>query len=236
MTFFYLMYDWTYILVIIGALLCVGASALVNGTFARYSGVQTSRGITGAGAAKTLLNTNGIYIPITRISGSLTDHYDPSQKTLSLSDPVFGQTSISAVAVAAHECGHALQDDQSYLPLRFRTALVPVVNFGATISWPLIFIGFLLNGNISVWLLDAGTILFSLVLLFQLVTLPVEFNASSRALHMLDNEGILTKEEMAGARKVLVAAAMTYVASVASSALQLLRLLILIGGKNSSND
>ena len=233
---FYGFYDWTYVLIIIGAVLSLGASALVNGTFARYAGTTTARRVTGADAATWLLRSQGIgYINIRHISGSLTDHYNPADKSLSLSDSVYGSHSISAVAVAAHECGHAMQDAFNYSPLRIRTAIVPVVNFGSTLSWPLILAGFLLRGNISLMLLYAGTILFCLVVLFQLVTLPVEFDASGRALRLLEDQGILSEEELKGARKVLTAAALTYVASVAASLLQLLRLLIIIGGRRRND-
>ena len=228
-------YDWTYVLIIIGALLSMGASAMVNTTFSRYSGVGNSRGISGAETAQSLMRSAGLLIPITHISGNLTDHYDPSQKSLSLSDPVYGSTSVAAVAVAAHECGHAMQDAENYSPLRIRSAIVPVVNFGAKLSWPLIFLGIILNGSISLWLLYAGTILFCLVVAFQLVTLPVEFDASARALRMLENQGILADSEMDGAKKVLRAAALTYVAGVASSLLQLLRLLLIINGRRRND-
>ena len=229
-------YDSTYILIIIGMVLSLGASAYVNGTFSRYSRMTNARGITGAEAALRLLRSQGIgTVSVQQISGSLTDHYNPAEKILRLSDPVFGSGSVSAVAVAAHECGHAIQDDLRYAPLRIRTAIVPVASFGAKTSWILIAVSFLLGGKISLMFLYAGTILFCLALLFELVTLPVEFDASSRALRLLDELGILSDGELAGAKKVLRAAALTYVASVAASLLQLLRLLIIIGGRRGND-
>lgn len=221
-------YDSTYILVLIGALLSMWASARVNSAFRKYSRVRSRNGITGAQAAERLLHAQGIYdVRIEHISGSLTDHYDPGAQVLRLSDDVYGSTSIAAVGVAAHECGHAMQHAEGYTPLSIRTALVPVANFGAKISWPLIILGLIFGGSASNILLQAGILLFCAVVLFQIVTLPVEFNASSRALRLLDETGMLIPDEVRQTRKVLSAAAMTYVASVAASLLQLLRLLLL---------
>ena len=187
-------------------------------------------GMTGAQAAERILHAAGIYdVRVQHVSGNLTDHYNPANKTLNLSDSVCNQTSVAAVGVAAHECGHAIQDAESYAPLKIRGAIVPVVNFGATISWPLILIGIVLGGSRTLIML--GVLLFSLTVIFQLVTLPVEFNASSRALKILGNSHILYDDEISGARKVLTAAALTYVAAAASSILQLLRLLLLFGDR-----
>ena len=225
-------YDPTYILSIIGVFLSLAASAKVNTTFARYAGVRNRRGITGQMAAEQILHQAGIYdVQVQRISGKLTDHYDPKNKILRLSDSTDGSTSVAAVGVAAHECGHAIQHATNYLPLSIRGALVPVANFGAQISWPMIIIGLLFNGNMSGLFINLGILLFSCSVLFQIVTLPVEFNASSRALHILGGSGLLDQEEVGQARKVLGAAALTYVAGAAASILQLLRLLILTRGR-----
>lgn len=229
---YYYYWDPTYILVLIGALLSIAASALVNSTFRRYSSVRARSGLTGAQAAEQLLHAQGIFdVQIRRVSGNLTDHYDPRNKTLSLSDAVYGVSTVAAVGVAAHECGHAMQHANGYLPLKIRGAMVPVVNFGSYLSWPLIVIGLFLNGSASSMLLNAGLILFGLVVLFQLVTLPVEINASRRAVRLLDAQHILVGEEVSQTGRVLKAAALTYVASAAASLLQLLRLLILTRGR-----
>ena len=225
-------YDPTYILIIIGVFLSLAASAKVNSTFARYAGVRNRRGITGQMAAEQILHQAGIYdVQVQRISGKLTDHYDPKNKILRLSDSTYGSTSVAAVGVAAHECGHAIQHATNYLPLSIRGALVPMANFGAQISWPMIIIGLLFNGNMSGLFINLGILLFSCSVLFQIVTLPVEFNASSIALHILGGSGLLDQEEVGQARKVLGAAALTYVAGAAASILQLLRLLILTRGR-----
>lgn len=226
---FYYFYDWTYILVIIGAVICLAASARVNRVFAQYSTVRSHSGMTGREAAEQILHRNGIYdVQVIHIPGNLTDHYNPGKKTLGLSDTVYNSTSVAAIGVAAHECGHAMQDAQDYGPLRLRSALVPVANFGAQLSWPLIIIGLLLGGSS---LISLGILLFSLAVLFQLVTLPVEYNASHRAVTLLDSIGILQGQEVGQTRKVLHAAALTYVAAAAGSILQLLRLLILFGNR-----
>ena len=189
--------------------------------------------MTGADAARRLLNSQGIYdVTVRAVAGELTDHYDPRTRTVNLSQPVYGATSISAIGVAAHECGHAMQHNEGYAPLRFRSALVPVANFGSAISWPMILIGVMIGGLGSP-LVEIGILLFSLAVLFQLVTLPVEFNASARAVRLLDSQGILVGDEVSGTRKVLSAAALTYVAAAATSILQLLRLVILFGGRNN---
>ncbi len=224
-------FDPTYFLVIIGALLSLAASARVKTTFAKYSRVRSLSGMTGAQAAEKILHSAGIHdVAVLHINGNLTDHYDPRSKTLKLSDTVYGQSSVAAIGVAAHECGHAIQHNDGYIPLRLRSAIVPVANIGATISWPLILIGLFLG--YSQTLINIGIILFSCAVLFQIVTLPVELNASARAVRILDETGILYGEEVAHTKKVLGAAALTYVAAAAASILQLLRLVILFGGRN----
>jgi len=226
-------YDPTYILVIIGAILCLLASAKVKGTFQKYSRYRSESGMTGAQAAQEMLHRNGIYdVQVLHIRGNLTDHYDPRNKTLSLSDPVYNSTSVAAIGVAAHECGHAIQHQQEYVPLSLRSSLVPVANFGSTMAWPLIILGFLFNSNTGYYMILLGIVLFSFSVLFQLVTLPVEFNASHRALVFLRESEMLDPAELKYTRKVLGAAALTYVASAAAIILQLLRLIILAGGRN----
>lgn len=224
-------YDPTYILVIIGIILTLAASAKVKGTFAKYSKVRSMSGMTGADAARRVLNSAGIYdVTIERISGNLTDHYDPRGKVLRLSDSVYGSQSVAAIGVAAHECGHAIQDQQDYVPLRIRASLVPVANIGSTLAWPIIVIGAIIGAFDTLVLF--GIILFSAAVLFQLITLPVEFNASSRAVAILDQTGILGSQEIHDTKKVLSAAALTYVASAATAILQLLRLVLLFGGRD----
>lgn len=221
MPYFY--YDWTMILVIPGLLLGLYAQFKVKSTFDRYSRVRTKSGLTAEAAARMLLSRGGsTNVTISRVNGSLTDHYDPSSKTLRLSDSVYGSDSVAAVGVAAHECGHALQEHDGYGLLKLRTALVPVVNIGSSLYLPIFMAGLLFS-----WepLQMVGILCFGLTLLFSLVTLPVEINASKRALGMLD--GVLEAEELRGARAVLSAAALTYLASVISSALQLLRLILI---------
>ncbi len=221
-------WDPTYILVIIAALISVAASARVNSTYARYSRVRSASGMTGAEAARRILQMQGIYdVSVEHVSGRLTDHYDPRSKVLRLSDATFGSTSVAAVGVAAHECGHAIQHARGYAPLAIRSTLVPVANLGATLSWPLVLIGLLIRSDSGMIFINAGILLFCAVVLFQVVTLPVEFNASSRGLRLLTETGILYDSEAAQTKKVLSAAAMTYVASVAASLLQLLRLLLI---------
>lgn len=231
MPFYY--FDPTYILVIIGAVICLIASARVKLTFNKFNKVRSMLGMTGAQAAERILHAAGIYdVTVQHVSGELTDHYDPRNKTLRLSDSVYGSPSVAAVGVAAHECGHAIQHQQSYAPLSIRAAIVPVANFGSFIAWPLIVIGFFITSSTGSLLINLGILCFSLTVLFQLVTLPVEFNASSRAVRILGETGILGEEELRGTRKVLGAAALTYVAGAASAILQLVRLLILSGGRD----
>lgn len=227
----YRMFDPTIFLVLIGVVLSMAASAKVNSTYAKFSQVRSMTGLTGAEAAKRLLNSQGIYdVQVRHVAGKLTDHYDPRTKTVNLSDAVYGSTSVAAIGVAAHECGHAIQDNTEYVPLRLRAAIVPAVNIGATISWPVILFGVLIGGLGSP-LVMIGILLFSLSVLFQLVTLPVEFNASARAVRLLDSMGILKGQEVGYTKQVLGAAALTYVAAAAGSILQLFRLVILFGGR-----
>lgn len=226
-------YDPTYLLVIIGAVICLLASSNVTRTFEKYSRFGCKRGTTGAEAAANILRNAGITdVRIEHIRGNLTDNYDPRTKVLHLSDSVYGSTSVAAVGVAAHECGHAIQHQVGYVPIKIRSAIVPVVNIGSKLSWPVIILGLILG---SLNLLNVGILLFALTLLFQIVTLPVEFNASGRALRILDGSGMLYQDEMKGARRVLSAAAMTYVTATVSTLLQLLRLLILFGGRRNND-
>lgn len=223
-------WDPTYILLVIGMLLSLAASARVKSTFAIYSRVRSASGMTGAEAARRILHMAGITdVMVVPVSGSLTDHYDPRRKKLALSQDVYDKTSVAAIGVAAHECGHAIQHQVNYAPLSLRTAIVPAANIGSSLSWPLFLAGLIFSIRP---LLTLGIVLFSLAVLFQLVTLPVELNASSRALKMLGNSGILGNDELKNAKKVLAAAALTYVAALAASVLQLLRLIILAGGKD----
>ena len=218
---FYYYMDPTYILVIIGLLLSMGASIKVKSTFARYARVRSMSGMTGAEAAERILHSSGIYdVSVQRVSGQLSDHYDPRTKVLRLSDSVYGEASVAAIGVAAHECGHAIQHDKAYIPLKVRAAFVPVANFGASLSIPLILIGVIFAR--SQFLINLGIWLFSLAVIFQLITLPVEFNASRRAVARLGETGILYGDEIKATKKVLGAAALTYVAGTAASLLQLL--------------
>ena len=229
--YYYYSYDWTYLLVIIGALLSIFASMRVNSTFNKYAKVRSMTGMTGAEAAQRILQYNGIYdVRIQQVSGTLTDHYDPRNKTLNLSDATYASASVAAVGVAAHECGHAIQHNVGYGPLKLRSTLVPAANIGSKLGIPIILLGILLSYN-SV-LIQIGIWVFALAVLFQVVTLPVEFNASSRAVQALDQMGILAGQEVSQCRKVLSAAALTYVAAAASAILQLLRLVILFGGNH----
>ena len=227
----YLYWDSTYILVIIGAIICMIASAKVKTTFNKYSQYRSMSGMTGAQAAQRILNAAGIYdVKVRHVSGSLTDHYNPANKTLNLSDTVCNSTSVAAVGVAAHECGHAIQHARGYVPLRLRSAFVPIANFGSALAWPVIIIGALMNSRSSMMIINFGILLFSFAVTFQIITLPVEFDASRRGLAMLQDYGILGQSELQGSKAVLSAAAMTYVASAAASVLQLLRLLMIVNG------
>lgn len=237
MPMYYGGFDPTYLLVIIGAVICAIASARVNSTYNKYSKYRSMLGITGAEAAERILHTAGIYdVKIRHISGSLTDNYNPGNRTLNLSDSVYGSTSVAAIGVAAHECGHAIQHQQGYIPLTLRSAIVPVANFGSTIAWPLIIIGLFFSSSTGHLLITLGIFCFSFAVIFQLVTLPVEFNASHRALVILEDKGILSEQELPYTRKVLSAAALTYVASALSAILQLFRLILLFGRRGSDDD
>lgn len=228
----YYYWDPTYILVVIGAVICMIASARVKGTFNKYSQLRSMSGMNGAQVAQRVLQAAGIYdVQVRHVSGSLTDHYDPRTKTVNLSDPVYNATSVAAHGVAAHECGHAIQHAKSYAPLSIRSALVPVANFGSMLAWPVILIGLLFNTRSSGLIIDIGILLFSAAVLFQLVTLPVEFDASRRALVMLRTQGILADDELKYTRRVLKSAALTYVASAAAAILQLLRIILITNGR-----
>lgn len=229
----YYWWDPTYILVVIGAIICLMASAKVKTTYAKYSKYRSMSGLTGAEVAERILKNAGIYdVRVGHISGNLTDHYNPKTKVLNLSDSVYGSTSVAAIGVAAHECGHAIQHQTGYFPLVLRGMLVPVANFGSTMAWPLIIIGLLFSSSTGSFLVQLGIIFFSLAVLFQIVTLPVEFNASNRAVQILGSTNMLQNEELRYTKKVLGAAALTYVASAAAAILQLLRLVILFGGRD----
>lgn len=228
----YYYWDPTYILVVIGAVICMIASARVKGTFNKYSQLRSMSGMNGAQVAQRVLQAAGIYdVQVRHVSGSLTDHYDPRTKTVNLSDPVYNATSVAALGVAAHECGHAIQHAKSYAPLSIRSALVPIANFGSMLAWPVILIGLLFNTRSSGLIIDMGILLFSAAVLFQLVTLPVEFDASRRALVMLRTQGILADDELRYTRRVLKSAALTYVASAAAAILQLLRIILITNGR-----
>jgi len=221
-------YDPTYFLVLIGVVICLLASAKMNATFNKYSKVRNHSGMTGREAAEAVLHRAGIYdVRVERVAGNLTDHYDPRNKVLRLSDATYSSTSVAAMGVAAHECGHAIQHAQGYAPLKFRSSLVPVANFGSQIAWPLILFGLIFSSNMSSIFLNLGILAFSMAVLFQLVTLPVEFNASNRAIRILAGSGMLQGDEVRHTRKVLTAAALTYVASAASAILQLLRIVLI---------
>lgn len=228
-------FDPTYWLVIIGAVVCMVAQMRVSTTFRKYAKVRSQSGLTGAQAAQRILQMSGIYdVRIEHIRGELTDHYDPSAKVLRLSDATYGSTSVAAIGVAAHECGHAVQHQKEYAPLKLRTALVPAANIGSKLGIPIILLGALLGMNQL--FIQIGIWVFAIAVLFQIVTLPVEFNASGRALSMLGSYGLMGDEETRGCRKVLSAAALTYVAAAAASIMQLLRLVLLFGNNNRRRD
>ncbi len=222
------MMDSSYIFVIIGIIITLLASAHIKNTYARYDKVSSRRGITGAECARRILDANGLrHIQIRRISGSLTDNFDPRNNIISLSDATYASSSIAALGVAAHECGHAVQHQAGYVPIKIRNGIVPFVNICSHASLPLIFIGLILGwANLAM----LGIVLYCAVFAFQLVTIPTETNASARALKTLESMAILDEDEIKGAKKVLTAAAMTYFASAASTALQILRLLMLVSG------
>lgn len=228
-------FDWTYIVLVLPCvLLSLWASSNVNSTFKKYSRQLSSRRITGAEAARRVLAANGVYgVRIDRVSGSLTDHFDPRTNVIRLSDSVYDNPSTAAIGVAAHEAGHAVQYAQGYGPIKLRAAIIPVTNIGSKLAMPLILIGLLLSfmENFSFFFVYLGIACFGLSLVFQLVTLPVEFNASRRAMVALEEGGILTDEERKGAKKTLKAAALTYVAATATALAQLLRLILIFGGR-----
>ena len=232
----YLFWDSTYILVLIGAVICMIASANVKSTYNKYAKYRSGSGMTGAQAAERLLWACGITdVKVGHVSGNLTDHYNPATKVLNLSDTVYNSTSVAAIGVAAHEIGHALQHAKGYAPLKIRTAFVPVANIGSTLAWPVILIGLLINSQSSQMIINVGIIMFSFAVIFQLVTLPVEFNASRRALTLLEQQGILGQQELTHTKRVLRAAALTYVASAAAAILQLLRIILLFGGRRRND-
>ena len=227
-------FDPTYFLVLIGAAICMIASANVKSTYSKYAAYRSMTGMTGAQVAERLLRSAGIYdVKVGHVSGELSDHYNPATKVVNLSDSVYGSSSVAAIGVAAHECGHAIQHAKGYAPLKFRTWFVPIANFGSKLAWPLILIGFFINSQSSQMIIDAGIFLFSFAVIFQIVTLPVEFNASKRALRSLEASGIMSADELVGAKKVLDAAALTYVAAAMASVLSLIRLIMI---SNRNND
>ena len=239
MPYYYYGFDWTYVVLVLPCLiLSLWASANVNSTFKKYSKQYSLRQLTGAEAAQRVLRANGVHgVRIERVSGNLTDHYDPKTNVIRLSDGVYNNTSTAAIGVACHEAGHAVQYAEGYAPIKLRAAIIPVTNFGSRLAMPLILIGLLFStlGSFSDTLIYLGIACFGLSLVFQLVTLPVEFNASRRALHAIEDGGLLTEEEQIGARKTLTAAALTYVAATAVSLAQLLRLITLFGGRRRND-
>lgn len=228
-------FDWTYIILVMPAvLLSMWASANVKSSYARYSRQFNSRGITGAQAARRVLDANGLYhVAIERVGGELSDHFDPQSNIVRLSEGVYDSTSTAAVGVACHEVGHAIQYAVNYAPVKIRTALVPITNLGAQLSVPLIIGGFILAGFAPRLLMLSylGVACFGLSALFQFITLPTEFNASRRAVQTIEGMGLLQHEELDGAKKVLRAAALTYVAALAVSLMQLLRFIIMVSGR-----
>ena len=236
---YYYGFDWTYVVLVLPCVLfSLWASANVNGTFKRYSNQYSRRGLTGAQAAERVLRANGIgNVRVERVSGNLTDHYDPQTNVIRLSDNVYGSTSTAAIGVACHEAGHAVQYAQNYAPIRIRAAVIPATNLGSRLAMPLILIGILISafGELSYFFIYLGIACFGLSLVFQLVTLPVEFNASRRAMAAIDQSGLLTEDEQQGARRTLRAAALTYVAATAVALSQLLRLLVLFGGRRKND-
>lgn len=232
---YYYGFDWTYLVLVLPcAIFAMIASARVNSTFKKYSTQYSSRRITGAEAARRVLSANGIRnVRVDRVSGNLTDHYDPKANVIRLSDSVYDSTSTSAIGVACHEAGHAVQYAEHYAPVKWRAAIIPITNLGSKLAMPLILIGLLLSalGSVSYFFVYLGIAAFGLSFVFQLITLPVEFNASRRAIQAISQYGILTEAELQGAKKTLQAAAMTYVAATATALAQLLRLILLYGGR-----
>ncbi len=223
-------YDWTFGLIIIAIIISAWAQIKVSSTYSKYSKVMAQNGMTASDVARLILDSNNLQdVPVERVAGNLTDHYDPRTRVLRLSDTVYNSSSVAAIGVAAHEVGHAIQDEHEYAPLKVRGALVPLVSFSSSASWVLIILGIFLS---SLGMIQFGILLFSAVVVFQLVTLPVEFNASSRALVALEGGGFLNRDEVEQSRKVLSAAAMTYVAAALASILQLIRLLAIFGHRD----
>ena len=235
-----LYFDWTYLVLVLPCMiLAMVASANVNSTFKRYSQQRSMRGLTGAEAAKRVLSANGVHdVRIERVSGNLTDHYDPKANVIRLSDSVYSNTSTAAIGVACHEAGHAVQYAENYGPIKLRAAIIPVTNFGSRLAMPLILAGLLFSGlgELSVTIVYLGIACFGLSFVFQVVTLPVEFNASNRAIRAIESGNLLTDDELRGAKKTLRAAAMTYVAATAVALAQLLRLIVLFGGGRRRRD
>lgn len=232
---YYYGFDWTYLVLVLPCVIfSMWASSSVNSTFNKYSKELSVRHITGAEAAQRVLFSNGVRnVQIQRVSGNLTDHYDPTTNVIRLSDSVYDNTSVAAIGVACHEAGHAVQYAENYGPIKLRAAIIPVTNLGSKLAMPLILLGLVLTvmGDLSYWLVYLGIACFGLSLVFQLVTLPVEFNASRRAMNAIEQSGLLTEDEQHGAKKTLRAAAMTYVAATAVALGQLLRLIVLFGGR-----
>ncbi len=223
-------FDPSMLLLIPALILAVWAQARVKSVFARYSAVTARKGVTGADVARDLLDRFGLRnVPVNRVAGSLTDHYDPRNKTLNLSETVFSSPSIAAIGVAAHEVGHAIQDNTNYAPLRIRNSIVPVVNIGSSLAFPLFFIGLIMRGST---LMDIGILLFLGVIVFHLVTLPVEFDASNRAVRVLSDTGALSPDEITGAKSVLKAASWTYISATVMAFAQFARLLLLRGSRS----
>lgn len=233
MPFFY--FDYYYLILVVPALIfAMYAQVKINSNYRKYSSVYARGGMTAAQVSEMILRQNGIFdVTVQRISGNLTDHYDPKRRVISLSEGVYSSTSIAAIGIAAHETGHALQHETGYFPIKIRMAIVPITNIGSMLGIPLAFIGLLISSDL---LVNIGLLLFSLVAIFQLVTLPVEFNASGRALKILKSQAILASDELVGAKKVLSAAALTYVAAFLSSLANLLRLLLIFGNRRDDRD
>ena len=238
--FYYYGFDWTYLVLVLPCLIfAMIASSRVNSTFKKYSNQYSQRRITGADAALRVLHANGVHgVRIERVSGNLTDHYDPRANVIRLSDSVYDSTSTAAIGVACHEAGHAVQYAESYAPIKFRAAIIPLTNFGSKLAMPLILLGIVCTflGEFSTVLVYLGIAAFGLSFVFQLLTLPVEFNASRRAIRAIEEGNILTPEEQFGAKKTLQAAAMTYVAATATALAQLLRLIVIFGGGRRRRD
>jgi len=231
---YYFHFDVYYLVLVLPALLlALWAQFKVNATYKKFSRVHSSRGYTGQQVARMILDQNGLYhVRVEGISGNLTDHYDPRSNVVRLSQGVYNASSVAAIGIAAHECGHAVQHAEKYAPLQLRSAVIPVTNIGSKLAIPLLLVGVIFNYTPLIWV---GILGYSLVALFQLITLPVEFNASNRALRTIEGNYILLDNENKGAKKVLTAAALTYVAALAASLAQLLRLMLLFGGRGSNN-